>query len=67
MLTPTSLFKPMEERNAENKKFVAILESRHVEKDIESLSKPIDHLTGDALILAQMRRQQIYQKIRTLA
>ncbi|KAJ0837699.1 hypothetical protein HanRHA438_Chr16g0781011 [Helianthus annuus] len=51
-----------EERNAENKKFVAIQESGQMEKDIEFLSKPIDHLTGDALILAQMRRQQIRKK-----
>ncbi|KAJ0527246.1 hypothetical protein HanRHA438_Chr09g0416301 [Helianthus annuus] len=50
------------ERNAENKKFVTIQESRQMEKDIEFLSKPIDHLTGDALILGQMRREQIRQK-----
>ncbi|KAJ0947175.1 hypothetical protein HanRHA438_Chr01g0012251 [Helianthus annuus] len=52
----------IEERNAENKKFVAIQESRQMEKDIEFLSKSIDHLTGDALIIAQMRREQIRQK-----
>ncbi|KAJ0789377.1 putative No apical meristem-associated domain-containing protein [Helianthus annuus] len=52
----------MEERNAENKKFVAIQESRQMEKDIECWSKPINYLTGDALILGQMRQQQIRQK-----
>ncbi|XP_021970447.1 uncharacterized protein LOC110865496 [Helianthus annuus] len=52
----------IEERNLENKKFVAIQESRQIEKDIKFLSKPIDHLTGDALILAQMRREQIRRK-----
>ncbi|XP_021984759.1 uncharacterized protein LOC110880569 [Helianthus annuus] len=52
----------MHKRNAENKKFVAIQESRQMEKDIEFLSKLIDHLVGDSLILAQMRRQQIRQK-----
>ncbi|MFS7995293.1 hypothetical protein Hanom_Chr12g01116281 [Helianthus anomalus] len=30
-------------------------ESRQMKKDIEFLSIPIDHLVGDALILAQMR------------
>ncbi|XP_022031222.1 uncharacterized protein LOC110932175 [Helianthus annuus] len=52
----------MEERNSENKKFVALQESRQMENHIEFLSKPIDHLTDDAMILSQMRRQQIRQK-----
>ena len=52
----------MQERVAENKKFVALQQERQMEKDIEFLSKPIDHLTGDALILAQMRREQIRKK-----
>ncbi|KAJ0805906.1 hypothetical protein HanPI659440_Chr02g0083641 [Helianthus annuus] len=46
----------MKERNAKNKQFVALRESRQMEKEIEFLSKPIDHLVGDALILAEMRR-----------
>ncbi|MFS7987817.1 hypothetical protein Hanom_Chr11g01027331 [Helianthus anomalus] len=36
----------MEERNVENKKFVVIQESRQMEKDIEFLSKPVDHFTS---------------------
>ncbi|MFS7911622.1 hypothetical protein Hanom_Chr02g00120301 [Helianthus anomalus] len=51
-----------QERNAENKKIVAIQESSQMEKDIIFLSKLIDHLVADALVLAQMRRQQIPEK-----
>ncbi|KAF5772710.1 hypothetical protein HanXRQr2_Chr13g0580421 [Helianthus annuus] len=52
----------MKERVAETKKFNEMQEARQMEKDIEFLSKPIDHLQGDALILAQMRRQKIKEK-----
>ncbi|MFS7905825.1 hypothetical protein Hanom_Chr01g00052221 [Helianthus anomalus] len=52
----------MRERVAETKKFNEMQEARQMEKDIEFLSKPIDHLQGDALILAQMRRQKIKEK-----
>ncbi|KAJ0587539.1 putative No apical meristem-associated domain-containing protein [Helianthus annuus] len=52
----------MKERVAETKKFNEMQEARQMEKDIEFLSKPIDHLQGDALILAQMRRQKIREK-----
>ncbi|KAF5819299.1 hypothetical protein HanRHA438_Chr05g0209921 [Helianthus annuus] len=52
----------MKERMAETKKFNEMQEARQMEKDIEFLSKPIDHLQGDALILAQMRRQKIKEK-----
>ncbi|KAF5761300.1 putative No apical meristem-associated domain-containing protein [Helianthus annuus] len=52
----------MKERVAETKKFNEMQESRQMEKDIEFLSKPIDYLQGDALILAQMRRQKIREK-----
>ncbi|MFS7914002.1 hypothetical protein Hanom_Chr02g00148321 [Helianthus anomalus] len=54
----------MKERVAETKKFNEMQEARQMEKDIEFLSKPIDHLQGDALILAQMRRQKIREKYR---
>ncbi|KAM0026077.1 putative glutathione transferase [Helianthus debilis subsp. tardiflorus] len=52
----------MKERVAETKKFNELQEARQMEKNIEFLSKPIDHLQGDALILAQMRRQKIREK-----
>ncbi|MFS7993969.1 putative No apical meristem-associated domain-containing protein [Helianthus anomalus] len=52
----------MKERVAETKKFNEMQEARQMEKDIKFLSKPIDHLQGDALILAQMRRQKIREK-----
>ncbi|KAJ0582058.1 putative No apical meristem-associated domain-containing protein [Helianthus annuus] len=52
----------MKERVAETKKFNEMQEARQMEKDIEFLSKPIDHLQGDALILAQMRYQKIREK-----
>ena len=52
----------MKERVAETKKFNEMQEARQMEKDIEFLSKPIDHLQGDALILAQMHRQKIREK-----
>ncbi|KAF5758222.1 putative glutathione transferase [Helianthus annuus] len=52
----------MKERVAETKKFNEMQEARQMEKDIEFLSKLIDHLQGDALILAQMRRQKIREK-----
>ncbi|KAJ0734470.1 putative No apical meristem-associated domain-containing protein [Helianthus annuus] len=52
----------MKERVVETKKFNEMQEARQMEKDIEFLSKPIDHLQGDALILAQMRRQKIREK-----
>ncbi|MFS7900174.1 hypothetical protein Hanom_Chr00s098856g01802771 [Helianthus anomalus] len=32
-----------------------------MEKDIDFLSKPIDHFTGEALILARMRWEHIRQ------
>ncbi|KAJ0462977.1 hypothetical protein HanHA300_Chr14g0510091 [Helianthus annuus] len=54
----------MKERVAETKKFNETQEARQMEKDIEFLSKPIDHLQGDALILAQMHRQKIREKYR---
>ncbi|KAJ0636055.1 hypothetical protein HanOQP8_Chr17g0657611 [Helianthus annuus] len=50
------------DRVVETKKFNELQEARQMEKDIEFLSKPIDHLQGDALILAQMRRQKIREK-----
>ncbi|KAJ0908029.1 hypothetical protein HanRHA438_Chr07g0305851 [Helianthus annuus] len=49
----------MKERVAETKEFNEMQEARQMEKDIEFLSKPINHLQGDALILAQMRRQKL--------
>ncbi|MFS7945142.1 putative glutathione transferase [Helianthus anomalus] len=52
----------MKDRVVETKKFNELQEARQMEKDIEFLSKPIDHLQGDALILAQMRRQKIREK-----
>ncbi|KAJ0559410.1 hypothetical protein HanHA300_Chr06g0200051 [Helianthus annuus] len=52
----------MKEQVAETKKFNEMQEARQMEKDIEFLSKPIDHLQGDALILAQMHRQKIREK-----
>ncbi|KAM0065577.1 putative glutathione transferase [Helianthus debilis subsp. tardiflorus] len=52
----------MKERVAETKKFNEMQEARQMEKDIEFLSKPIDHLQGDALILAHMHRQKIREK-----
>ncbi|KAF5815286.1 hypothetical protein HanXRQr2_Chr03g0121371 [Helianthus annuus] len=52
----------MKERVAETKKFNEMQEARQMEKDIEFLSKPIDHLQGNALIIAQMRRQKIREK-----
>ncbi|KAJ0450548.1 hypothetical protein HanHA300_Chr15g0557541 [Helianthus annuus] len=52
----------MQERKAENKKFVVLQEARQMEKDIEFMSKPINHLQGEALLLAQMCRQQICDK-----
>ncbi|MFS7980225.1 putative No apical meristem-associated domain-containing protein [Helianthus anomalus] len=52
----------MKEQVAETKKINEMQEARQMEKDIEFLSKPIDHLQGDALILAQMRRQKIREK-----
>ncbi|KAF5791282.1 hypothetical protein HanXRQr2_Chr09g0392841 [Helianthus annuus] len=52
----------MKERVAENKKFNEMQAARQTEKDIEFLSKPIDHLQGDALILAQMHRQKLREK-----
>ncbi|KAJ0865427.1 hypothetical protein HanRHA438_Chr12g0540391 [Helianthus annuus] len=52
-------YEVMKERVAETKKkFNEMQVARQMEKDIEFLSKPIDHLQGDALILAQMRRQK---------
>ncbi|KAJ0836522.1 hypothetical protein HanRHA438_Chr16g0767921 [Helianthus annuus] len=53
----------MKERVAETKKFNEMQEARQMEKDIEFLSKPIDHLQGDVLILAQMRRQKIRENM----
>ncbi|MFS7968931.1 hypothetical protein Hanom_Chr09g00803241 [Helianthus anomalus] len=47
----------LQERNVVNKKFVVIQETRQMERDIECLSKPMEHLQGDALILTQMLRQ----------
>ncbi|MFS7999526.1 hypothetical protein Hanom_Chr12g01167271 [Helianthus anomalus] len=47
---------------AENKNFDAVQEARQMKSDIECLSKSIDHLQEDVLILAQMRRQQIRDK-----
>ncbi|KAJ0570317.1 hypothetical protein HanHA300_Chr05g0176701 [Helianthus annuus] len=55
-------FEIMKDRVVETKKFNELQEARQMEKDIEFLSKPIDHLQGDALILAQMRRQKIREK-----
>ncbi|KAJ0431781.1 hypothetical protein HanIR_Chr17g0852111 [Helianthus annuus] len=52
----------MKEHVAETKKFNEMQEARQMEKDIEFLSKLIDHLQGDALILAQMHRQKIREK-----
>ncbi|MFS7906591.1 hypothetical protein Hanom_Chr01g00061071 [Helianthus anomalus] len=49
-------------KRRKQKKIVVIQESRQMEKVIEFLSKPIDHLVGDALILPQMRQQQIREK-----
>ncbi|XP_022037396.1 uncharacterized protein LOC110940140 [Helianthus annuus] len=52
----------MKERVTENKKFNKMQAARQTEKDIEFLSKPIDHLQGDALIVAQMHRQKLREK-----
>ncbi|KAJ0580646.1 hypothetical protein HanRHA438_Chr04g0170141 [Helianthus annuus] len=52
----------MKERVAETKKINEMQEARQMEKDIEFLSKPIDHLQGNALILAQMRHQKVREK-----
>ncbi|KAJ0524964.1 putative No apical meristem-associated domain-containing protein [Helianthus annuus] len=52
----------MKERVAENKKFNKMQAARQLEKDIEFLSKPIDHLQGDALILVQMHRHKLREK-----
>ncbi|KAL9998434.1 hypothetical protein Hdeb2414_s0545g00914651 [Helianthus debilis subsp. tardiflorus] len=49
----------MKDRVVETKKFNELQEARQMEKDIEFLSKPIDHLQNDALILAQTCRQKI--------
>ncbi|XP_021985857.1 uncharacterized protein LOC110882065 [Helianthus annuus] len=49
----------MKERVAENKKFNEMQAARQTEKDIEFLSKLIDHLQGDALTVAQMYRQKL--------
>ncbi|XP_022031997.1 uncharacterized protein LOC110933061 [Helianthus annuus] len=52
----------MQERLIENKKFNEMQAARQTEKDIDFLSKPIDHLQGDALIVAQMHRQKLREK-----
>ncbi|XP_022036781.1 uncharacterized protein LOC110939530 [Helianthus annuus] len=60
--TSDTSWETMKERVAENKKFNEMQAARQTEKDIEFLSKLIDHLQGDALIVVQMHRQRLREK-----